>query len=1160
MPHQRETVAWMYQRESCRSQPKEFPFLIQLETSENIPYGLDLFLCRCSWGITPKYQDIKGGVLGDDTGLGKTVAVIALVLMSSTLLGPVQPKPSLNAMLASVCHMLIEFAEAKFDGKFVECGETRLDQKGQALYHATITTPMSLAWMSEKAMSRHYSKFADFKSDFDLMLSNHELFPVFYNAAAIVSEFRAFWDGAIASFIQVAMRSLAYVVLPESRTVNGVVVGSPRLRAPQRKRKLSQDHEFVRTRSIYRTLEGIILLRSLQGGRLPLQDLDEKISLKTGIGLSSEARWVFRTNATLVVVPSEDLVKQWAERLKQFAPVLPVHYFYRGTHHLDYFWFFDVHRPTLSVSESSPDMISIDRRPPEKSPTPRTVVVICTLPFISGINRNTSTLKMIHWRRVVVDESQVIGKTTISNRLRLLCDLITDYRWVVTGTPTADKYAEGNSSDLTYFEQQLMFLKEPVWSYRFRVLKDEWQLQTHHGFWWLCELFQRTVMRHDKRSTGALREKTEHLVPFVMLSTQIGTYNAIAHMAARNLLYAHFDPTEGECYLNPQNIKYAKNMLDDIRRACCISGHVDVHAPTQDVRDVQELLLKSSLVNEPNRIETSMAAVAVGIGECACCSVMSQLPIVTPCGHLLCIRCARPCFPAVPKTFTPFTPEECKQGSMSCYQEEPEDLQHLNLRDRWLRCTQVQCPVTFCGAKFSCEDLDQLQVGYSMVRANDSWHSSDTVKCRWLIETLSTPAVRAGCSLLYSTLIDHHVVIAQALEAHSIGFVRYSKSAVNLAGAEGSLFNVLRLSRKDINREALIRYNRGKFELAPPLLPPGLSPSTASHFDSTWNTPTVVPESFHGKGIWTLQVKGATTSCVLESAACQPFGEVEVAAEWFPTPTGQDFAPCSPIVVVLSLNTALGFIASDELDSLGFLTVSPRPDPDEPNRPRRRELISHYRKEFTTTAAAQQALRALNYTPLAFVFGERYVPEAVPRARSRMATLKIMVRWAEFGEEFDFQDDGFQGDGIITSAPPLPAPVQFRLDTKAIVDLSTRVYSVEEPKRVLLMDEAGALALDLFHTTHVFLMEPIPDRNEENQVIGRAYRFTSTHRPVDVFKLYVSNTVEEFVYKGLQSTLSSIAPVTRSSVMPLCKEQQLRDILFNSLFSLPCVEPEEAKT
>ena len=41
---------------------------------------------------------------------------------------------------------------------------------------------------------------------------------------------------------------------------------------------------------------------------------------------------------------------------------------------------------------------------------------------------------------------------------------------------------------------------------------------------------------------------------------------------------------------------------------------------------------------------------------------------------------------------------------------------------------------------------------------------------------------------------------------------------------------------------------------------------------------------------------------------------------------------------------------------------------------------------------------------------------------------------------------------------------------------------------MLVMDESGSVGLDLSFTTHMFLLEPIPDRSLETQVVARAHR------------------------------------------------------------------------
>jgi hypothetical protein len=47
------------------------------------------------------------------------------------------------------------------------------------------------------------------------------------------------------------------------------------------------------------------------------------------------------------------------------------------------------------------------------------------------------------------------------------------YTLLAQGTPTADRNAQSSASDLNYLQQQLSFLREPIWGERdmFKVLQ-----------------------------------------------------------------------------------------------------------------------------------------------------------------------------------------------------------------------------------------------------------------------------------------------------------------------------------------------------------------------------------------------------------------------------------------------------------------------------------------------------------------------------------------------------------------------------------------------------------------------------------------------------------------------------------------------------------------
>lgn len=72
---------------------------------------------------------------------------------------------------------------------------------------------------------------------------------------------------------------------------------------------------------------------------------------------------------------------------------------------------------------------------------------------------------------------------------------------------------------------------------------------------------------------------------------------------------------------------------------------------------------------------------------------------------------------------------------------------------------------------------------------------------------------------------------------------------------------------------------------------------------------------------------------------------------------------------------------------------------------------------------------------------------------------------------------------------------------------------------VMLMDESGALGLDLSFVSHVFLMEPLSNKSLEDQVISRAHRMGAT-QDVYVETLVMKDSIEEHMLQDGDATLS----------------------------------------
>ena len=573
MLHQRETLSWMLQRERRGSERFAHPSFRALATSDGVKYWVDVLRGKVSLHAPAEIPPARGGILGDDTGLGKTVTMIALLQASSALIGRSLPPVPVSSAIIKAVSRLYKVDEglgahpSLFAKPFCPTSWNRASLGGGGRrkwssqwvwgqHQAVVREQSCLDFMMFRAIRGGYRSVGEFKADFDKMLANARLF---YGRCADqglkwmdwerhVGEMEEAWGAVIDRDLPRALRStLMYATELTDSSDGGRDTGAGRAGT----RGNSRAH-FSSTAG--------------QGGSL------------------KNRRKLWRSNATLVVVPNDDMVFQWKQRVKQFAPSLHVLcYDHRSklgallaTLFGDTVETTVVSSPTKRAAGSNGEGVnggnydngeyedndsrivlkrkrifcgqtpsSFKRRKAlfgghllGRDPKSMCVVVLCTLAFVSGVNEHTQALTDVFWRRVVVDESQLLGKTQKSNRLELLCELRSSFRWVLTGTPTADRSAQKAASDLTFLQQQLQFLQEPVWSlpHNFAVLRAAWQAQNPVGWMLVYDLFSRIMIRHSKADIAALRQKVETLVGFDLAKEQLYSYKALETMASRNLL------------------------------------------------------------------------------------------------------------------------------------------------------------------------------------------------------------------------------------------------------------------------------------------------------------------------------------------------------------------------------------------------------------------------------------------------------------------------------------------------------------------------------------------------------------------------------------------------------------------------------------------------
>lgn len=79
-------------------------------------------------------------------------------------------------------------------------------------------------------------------------------------------------------------------------------------------------------------------------------------------------------------------------------------------------------------------------------------------------------------------------------------------------------------------------------------------------------------------------------------------YNLLVDVVSRNLLTSDwYDEDHEECILNTaKNSKWAREMMDNVKKSCCVAGHCDLTARPEDIKETLELLVARN--NKPSRI------------------------------------------------------------------------------------------------------------------------------------------------------------------------------------------------------------------------------------------------------------------------------------------------------------------------------------------------------------------------------------------------------------------------------------------------------------------------------------------------------------------------------------------------------------------------------
>ncbi|GJD09671.1 F-box protein [Galdieria sulphuraria] len=465
-------------------------------------------------------------------------------------------------------------------------------------------------------------------------------------------------------------------------------------------------------------------------------DIDK---VKTSSPPASEGPLVYISRATLIVVPST-LLLHWEEQLTLHSREKIRILVHVGDHHFRI----------------------CDGRSFRSFPL-QLVLHYCdvVLTTFSQVQReyqraksNDASLLSIHWFRVILDEGHRVGASLSLNYTKMICcALRTDRRWIMTGTPTPNT----SVSDIAHLAPLYEFLRDEA----FGVGKNVWlhciqrpfEAKEFEGLDRLKFLLRRTMFRTLKSEVefippSYISYKLLDFSPVTALS-----YNELVSVIQRNLLLADFnDPDHTQSLLHPKNRHAARQAIDNVRKSCCIAGHIKLSVLQEDLNETLgklQLELQNSLSSADADIIQShilrIQKVLLEGGLCELCSEWIRLPIVTPCCHILCTDCAstsRKCCPL----------ENCQRK----YQLDKKDVP---------------------------EDLIELQPGFMQENWYPIWEEVDSAKVDYLLSALKQlneePILDNGTwtrkkrkVIVFSQFLEHIFLISNILDRHGYRYCR----------------------------------------------------------------------------------------------------------------------------------------------------------------------------------------------------------------------------------------------------------------------------------------------------------------------------------------------------------------------------------------------------
>ena len=278
------------------------------------------------------------------------------------------------------------------------------------------------------------------------------------------------------------------------------------------------------------------------------------------------------------------------------------------------------------------------------------------LSSLSG-EASQSALHKVYWLRLVVDEGHILGQPPKSLISHFIRNVEAKHRWILSGTPTKERSTqteeESAQTGLDNLSHLLSFLRhEPygclggskLWRQEVRApLMAKPPNKAAYNF--AARLLSGVMVRTIKRDVSSLPPPRRVLKYLPFSNFEAETYNAITAHIKTNILMT-MEEGNGVCndlsLLHPKNHGNAMQQMTHLRIACSGGGAMSAIIAPHHYADTVDIMRTRFGANADTvRVveEFMQRVIRNQPSQCSTCASWYPMLLLLPCAHLMCVEC-----------------------------------------------------------------------------------------------------------------------------------------------------------------------------------------------------------------------------------------------------------------------------------------------------------------------------------------------------------------------------------------------------------------------------------------------------------------------------------------------------------------------------------------